>query len=219
MVLIVAGLITLDSVTYRLNESIDRDAITETTQEYIYVASESPKAVVIYYPGGLVEASAYIPFGIALTAFHVDVYILKMPLNIAFLGLHKGLDVIKESTLPVYLMGHSLGGVAMSMVYDTYQDDVDGLIYLASYPANDLSDVETKVLSIYGTQDNILDMEAYVDAKTLLPSHTAYHVIAGGNHAYFGNYGFQKGDGEACITRLEQQKSTIDAIILWMNLS
>ena len=34
-------------------------------------------------------------------------------------------------------------------------------------------------------------------------------MIEGGNHAQFGNYGAQKGDGEAVISAQEQQEETI----------
>lgn len=218
LVLIAFGSILIYSLTYHLDETLDVETSVVTTRDYIYLAAENPEAIIIYYPGGLVEENAYIPFGKLLNDVHMDVYILKMPLNLAFLGLNKGLDIIKDSQLPVYLMGHSLGGVAMSLVYQKNTQYIDGLIYLASYPSEDLSSVDIPVISVYGTQDDVLDIEAYVDAKSLLPSHTIYHVIAGGNHAYFGNYGLQKGDGEACITRLEQQSETIDAIITWMSL-
>ena len=37
-------------------------------------------------------------------------------------------------------------------------------------------------------------------------------VIKGGNHANFGNYGHQKGDAKATISRKEQQNQTVKAI-------
>ena len=37
-------------------------------------------------------------------------------------------------------------------------------------------------------------------------------VIQGGNHANFGNYGHQKGDAKATISRKSQQNQTIKAI-------
>lgn len=41
----------------------------------------------------------------------------------------------------------------------------------------------------------------------------AEYVLEGGNHAGFGNYGSQKGDGEAGITDREQWQETIDYIM------
>jgi hypothetical protein len=37
-------------------------------------------------------------------------------------------------------------------------------------------------------------------------------VIEGGNHAQFGNYGKQKGDPDATISREEQQDKAVEAI-------
>ena len=37
-------------------------------------------------------------------------------------------------------------------------------------------------------------------------------VIKGGNHANFGNYGHQKGDAKATISRKKQQNQTVKAI-------
>lgn len=37
-------------------------------------------------------------------------------------------------------------------------------------------------------------------------------VIKGGNHAQFGNYGLQKGDGQATISRKAQQQATAQAV-------
>ena len=41
-------------------------------------------------------------------------------------------------------------------------------------------------------------------------------VIEGGNHAQFGNYGPQEGDGTAGITAEEQQDETVRLILEWM---
>ena len=38
-------------------------------------------------------------------------------------------------------------------------------------------------------------------------------MIEGGCHAYFGAYGAQKGDGEPSITREEQLRQTVEAIL------
>ena len=37
-------------------------------------------------------------------------------------------------------------------------------------------------------------------------------VIEGGNHAYFGKYGFQEGDGDATITNENQIETTVDIV-------
>jgi len=46
-----------------------------------------------------------------------------------------------------------------------------------------------------------------------LPSGTEFNIIKGGNHAGFGNYGPQEGDGESEISKQEQWNQTVDYII------
>jgi hypothetical protein len=204
--------------SYKVQVSYDEAKVVESNA-YFYIKAKNPDKIFIYYPGGLVESKAYIPFGILLSEENADVYVIKMPLNLAFLGLSRGADLISDSELPVYLIGHSLGGVAMSLIYEDYMDDIEGLIYLASYPSIDLSMYDIDVLSIYGTQDDVLDMTSYVYAFDLLPSDTEYQVLAGGNHAQFGSYGIQRGDGEACMSSLEQKLKTIEWIITFTDKS
>jgi len=46
-----------------------------------------------------------------------------------------------------------------------------------------------------------------------LPEDTSLVVIEGGNHAQFGDYGPQEGDGTATLARDAQQRATVDAIL------
>ena len=64
----------------------------------------------------------------------------------------------------------------------------------------------------------MLDPGSYnkAGAKGYWPENFTEKVISGGNHAQFGSYGAQKGDGQASITAAEQQKQTSDEIIRWI---
>ena len=55
-------------------------------------------------------------------------------------------------------------------------------------------------------------MEKYEQGKEFLPEDFTEVYISGGNHAQFGNYGVQKGDGTASISADEQQAQTTLAI-------
>ncbi|MNR54192.1 hypothetical protein D3C85_1743360 [compost metagenome] len=61
-------------------------------------------------------------------------------------------------------------------------------------------------MTIYGSLDNVLD-------KSKVNYKENVFVIEGGNHGQFGNYGNQKGDGTATISREQQQKETVDHIV------
>ena len=45
-----------------------------------------------------------------------------------------------------------------------------------------------------------------------LPADCEHHVIAGGNHAQFGSYGKQNGDGNASVSAEDQQRQTAELV-------
>jgi hypothetical protein len=68
------------------------------------------------------------------------------------------------------------------------------------------------VLSIYGSEDGVMNREKYEKYKENLPSILTEIIIDGGNHANFGLYGRQDGDGSAEIDAFDQIFRTADAI-------
>ena len=93
-----------------------------------------------------------------------------------------------------------------------HAEELDGLVLLASYATSDLSESGLAVLSAYGSEDGVLNRESYAKNYGHLPADTQELVIAGGNHAQFGDYGAQAGDGTAQISAEEQQALTAEAI-------
>ena len=93
---------------------------------------------------------------------------------------------------------------------------VNGLLLWASYPAqsNPLNDFHQPVLSIYGTMD--MGLAGILASQELLPQQTQWVVIEGGNHAQFGWYGIQPGDGEASISRQAQQEQILEATLQFL---
>ena len=49
----------------------------------------SEDSILIFYPGGKVEATAYAPLLHKLAERATDTYLVKMPLNLAFLGINR----------------------------------------------------------------------------------------------------------------------------------
>ena len=49
----------------------------------------------------------------------------------------------------------------MAASYVEGKENIEGLILLASYAANDLSDTDLSVLSVYGSEDGVLNMQKY----------------------------------------------------------
>jgi len=109
--------------------------------------------------------------------------------------------------------GHSLGGLAAANYAGKHLDEIDGLVFWASYPADDsLSNSSLSVLSIYGSND-LSGMEPYDKSRSQLPSDTQFILIEGGNHAQFGSYGPQAGDKPATISAEEQWAQATEATI------
>jgi hypothetical protein len=177
-------------------------------------------ANIIIYPGGLVQRDGYAYLAYLLSLEGFNVYLVGMPLNLAILGTNFAKTIIEqsESTLPWYIGGHSLGGASASIFVNHNKELVEGIFFLGAYPAgsSDLSMLDLNVLSITASNDLLLNQDNFEDTKKLLPDHTVYQEIIGGNHAYFGFYGEQKGDGTATITRELQHTQTVLMIKDWI---
>lgn len=91
-------------------------------------------------------------------------------------------------------------------------EELGGLVLLAAYATADLTDSALDVLSLYGSEDGVLNMEKQENYRKNLPETTVEIVIPGGNHAGFGSYGAQDGDGEASISAAQQIQYTAEAI-------
>lgn len=193
------------------SDMLDLSNVTETS-DWIKLSQNEPEARLVFYPGGLVEPVSYLPLLEPLTDEGYEVFIIKMPLNLAILNAD-AIEDVQESEpteLPTYLSGHSLGGASASIYLSEETEAVDGLVFLAAYAAegSDLSAVGFPVVSITASNDGILDWVTFETNQSLLPADTTYNEIEGGNHANFGSYGKQAGDGDSAISREEQQART-----------
>ena len=168
----------------------------------------------IFYPGGKVEHSAYIPLMQACAEKGILCIIAEMPFNLAVFDINAADGIQKEypQIENWYIGGHSLGGSMAASYLEKHTDEYEGLILLGSYSTADLSDAELEVLSIYGSEDQVLNREKYNDNISNLPKDFKEIVIEGGCHAYFGMYGAQDGDGTPSITNEEQILQTAEYI-------
>jgi len=158
----------------------------------------------IFYPGGKVDYLAYSPLLIQCAEKGIFCAIIKMPANLAVFDIDAAENII--SLFPEinhwYIGGHSLGGAMASSHIAKYPDQYRGLILLGAYPSADLNGKNVPILSLYGSNDMVINSEKYATQLHLI---TNEFIIDGGNHAYFGSYGEQEGDGTATITPSEQQ--------------
>ncbi len=177
----------------------------------------TPDTGLILYPGGRVDYRSYAPQARDIAEQGYVVVVPKMPLNFAVTAPGRATDIIAAfpEVSDWAIGGHSLGGaMAAAFAYD-HPHAVDGLVLWAAYPAsnNSLAGSDLRVVSISGTNDG-LATPAKIDASApLLPATTQWLPIQGGNHAQFGAYGPQPGDGEPTISADEQRAQTVTASV------
>ena len=189
------------------------------TDDVTVFTPENPVAGMIFYPGGKVEHTAYAPLMLALAREDILCVLVRMPLNLAVLDMDAA-EGIREWFPDVenwYIGGHSLGGSMAASWAAENAGQLEGLVLLAAYSTADLTETGLDVLSVYGDRDRVMNPQKYAKYLANLPESHRELVISGGNHALFGNYGPQEGDGEATITGREQTAITVRAILDLIN--
>lgn len=165
----------------------------------------SSDTALIFYPGAKVEHTAYIPILEKLRQHGITCVLVKMPFNMAIFEPNAADKVFSE--LPNienwYIGGHSMGGAMASSYAANHKDRVKGLVLLGAYIYGNVS--PENALTIYGTLNSSLEEHINYTENIV--------IIEGGNHAQFGNYGEQKGDLPATISREEQQDIAVEAIL------
>ncbi|MGN0608778.1 MAG: alpha/beta hydrolase [Oscillospiraceae bacterium] len=158
---------------------------------------EEPVAGLIFYPGGKVEYTSYAPLMQFLANKGVLCLLVKMPCNLAVFGKNAafGLQERYPDIERWYIGGHSLGGAMAASYVSEHSEEFEGLIMLGAYSTADLSGTALNVMSIYGSEDGIMNMKKYEKCRSNLPENYSEYVIEDGNHANFGGYGDQRGDG------------------------
>ena len=177
-------------------------------------APERAETGLIFYPGGKVEHTAYIPLMRACASEGILCILVKMPFRLAVLDVNAA-EGIQEQYPEIehwYMAGHSLGGSMAASYLERHPEDFAGLILLGSYSTANLSETNLEVLSVYGSEDQVLNRDKYAENRANLPDNTTEIIIEGGCHAYFGMYGHQSGDGVPAVTNKEQIDFTVEEI-------
>jgi dienelactone hydrolase len=164
-----------------------------------------------------VDPRAYAPAAQDIASGGVTVVIIPMPLNMAIFGINRAEAVF--DTFPAIqtwaIGGHSLGGAMAAEFAQSHRDQISGLVLWAAYPGegNDLSQSELAVLSISASEDGLATPDKINASRELLPESTQFVEIQGGNHAGFGRYGAQAGDGVAALSPAEQQTEIVNTTL------
>ncbi len=194
--------------------STDNQINRSETDNTVVFEPQNPIAGLIFYPGGKVEHTAYEPLMKACADRGILCVLVEMPFNLAVFDINAA-EGIQEKFPEIqswYIGGHSLGGSMAAAYLEKNSDDFEGLVLLGSYSTADLSRTDLEVLSLFGSNDKIMNLDKYIKNRSNLPDDYFDILIDGGCHAYFGSYGSQDGDGIPTISNQEQIRITADAI-------
>jgi len=181
----------------------------------------------LFLPGGMVDPDAYAPTLDALAAAGFQSEMIELPWRCACTqGQTEQLfDRIRERLRRKdangverwVLAGHSRGAMLASRFAhaEPTEPALAGLILIATTHPRDfsLANLRIPVTKIYGTEDGIASEPDMRRNQHLLPPHTRWSGIYGGNHRQFGYYRYQLGDGRAIISREVQQQQLIEALV------
>jgi len=199
------------------NDSVN---VTRTDYGYFFDGSGTDNAI-IFYPGAKVDEKAYAPVLSKLASEGIDCFLVSMPFHMAIFDVDKAQEIVSQYDYNKwYIAGHSMGGAMAAQLVSQLKDTQNfaGLIFFAAYTAKDISDTHIPVLSLYGDNDGVLNMDKVEKGRKLVDSDKYSEVvIKGGNHAGFASYGRQKGDNEASITKEEQWNQTVSAVKEFIN--
>ena len=209
-----------------LGDSAEVD-VTETLTRIDFEPVGGATTGLVFSPGALVDARAYAPTLRPLAEAGFLVVVIKLPLGIAFFGGSAVTDVIAEHPEIDHwaVGGHSLGGAAASSYARDHAassgsdavgrvDSVDGLVLWGAYPTGSLADrTELDVLSVSAANDGLATPAEIAASTADLPPSSTFVEIDGAVHAFFGDYGDQRGDGSPSVSRRIAQDEIVSVTV------
>lgn len=203
--------------------------ITETRQTITFQPTNPSTTGLIFYPGAMVEPTAYAPLARIMAEVGYLTIIVKLPWGTAPLASHEAqlwqttqAHMVAASGVQQWaLSGHSRGAaIAARTVYE-HETSFAGLVLIGtSHPkeaAYSLANAQIPIAKVYATEDGLASPAEVEALRGYLPDAAEMVEIEGGNHAQFGYYGTQLGDSVATISREEQQAETAAFLLTFLN--
>lgn len=166
---------------------------------------------VAFFPGALVDPRAYLALLRPLAERGYLVVVVKPPFGVALLSTADAAFDAHPEVTRWTVGGHSLGGVAAATQAACGDRRVRGVFFWASYPDRDLSRAPLAAAAISGERDTVISGARLDGSRVQLPPGTAFTVVPGAVHAFFGDYGPQPGDGTPTVSRTDAQREIVAA--------
>ncbi|MCR5674913.1 MAG: alpha/beta hydrolase [Lachnospiraceae bacterium] len=201
-----------DATAVQALASGDGVSVSQTDYDWFFDGPSTDRAL-LFFPGAKVEETAYAPFVRRLAQAGMDVCLLKEPFHLAVFDNGRAAAVMdRYDYAHWYVGGHSLGGAIAAQFAEVHGDRLDGVILCAAYLIK-RGDEDLTEIVLCGSEDGIINTKRMRRGDTLGSRFYFTHVIDGGNHAQFGNYGLQRGDGTATISAEAQQEEAVAVIM------
>ena len=172
------------------------------------------KEAIIIYPSSGIEPKGYIGIGRKLASMGYKVVIAKIPMNYPFFSFNKADKIISANPkeLSWYLVAHNTSGEVAAKAA-TGNKKIRGVVFMGTYPiSEDLRVINEPVLTIWGTNDGVLDFSKFNTYKANLPTGAKYQEIVGGNNTNFADVEIISKDHKARISAASQQDKAVKAI-------
>jgi pimeloyl-ACP methyl ester carboxylesterase len=199
--------------------TVDRTAVGTAVRDGPVTAST---VGLVYYPGARVAHESYVPTAAEIVAASdrvALVVVVDAPLNLAVLAPDRA-DRVRERHPEVGVWavgGHSLGGAMACRHAAENAAAYEALVLHAAYCDRDVSDSGLDVLSVLGGADGVIDAERERASRANLPSDARIVKLDGVNHAGFGAYGPQRGDGPASLSPDASREAVGNATGTWLS--
>ncbi|QEO16225.1 alpha/beta hydrolase [Agromyces intestinalis] len=195
------------------------DGRFDAFREGLVITPDDPSGEgLVFLPGARVDPAAYLwkLSGVAAES-GLTIVVPRPAWNLAFFDARpaSAYTALVPGIERWWLGGHSLGGVRACQLADgpdASDAGVVGLILFGSYCANDLSQTDLAVLTLAGEFDGLSTPEEIAAAAGNLPPASTTVLLPGLNHAAFGDYGVQSGDGAATVESDTARREIAEAV-------
>jgi len=213
-------------------EGDTRVGVSRETDYWTFQSATPSNIGLLLFPGALVDPAAYAPVARAVASEGYTTLLVELTRRGAFGGAAgAGLSARYTRAMRTaadrggphrwVVAGHSLGGrVTAELLHARSAGISGGVLIGTSHPRDfSLATLTIPVTRIFGTRDTVADVDKLEATRHNLPPHTRLVRIDGGNHSQFGYYGLQPGDWPSTISREEQQRITVKAILDTLRLA